>query len=264
MPFITTHKILEEYATYGFFGLIVYGPLRSGKSVFTVKLLAEIFGIIQRNDWKTMITRPFDEWNQYVDRETKLDWEAWKKWMVFLPEEWMEAIDSVEGAGEQHPMIVWDDAGLWASAYRWADDFGKAVNEYVNVAATDFASVCYTTPDPRWLLTHIRQMPGGHNARVIKTSGNIYDYSRRLKVYEGWITPDFKKGGVTSAYIDNYNCRLPDDVYNEYNVKRRTYTKIAKQHLREVIAQIRANKGEKAANMAEMEFQVKAGFDLAE
>ena len=102
MPLITSYKILREYFIYGFFGLTDYGPLRSGKSVFAIKVLGEVYAITARNDWKEFINKPFEEWCEYA-QTVEPDYTAWERWMPFLPEELLNTIDKVQAPGHNNP-----------------------------------------------------------------------------------------------------------------------------------------------------------------
>ena len=244
MPFITTNYVLDAWKHYEYFGMIVYGPLRCGKSSFAVQELAEVYG---------------DPWRN----PPVYDWNAWKKWMTFLPEEFFHLVDVVQQKGKQAPCIVWDDAGLWASQYRWAEEFAKRISDYTSVAGTDFASIIFTTPDPRWLLKHIRDLPGGHNGRVSKMTGNPYQRTHRyMKIYEGWLAPDLKKSGVKAKYEEFYDVMLPDDVFQDYDKVRRRYAQIAKQRVLELLEDVRKRKGEEYAETIRQKIEREVGIEL--
>lgn len=232
MGFFTAMKILEAHQNYEYFGLVVYGPLRCGKSVFCIKLLAQVYG-------ETRINYDTDPPTLEV---VKPNWDAWKEWMVFFPEEFFEKVEKVQDTGKQAKLIVWDDAGLWASQYRWSEEFAKRLSEYFNVVATDFASVVFTTPDPRWLLKYIRDLPGGHTGRPIKITGDPRTYTRLIRIYEGWVAPDLKKSGVNPIIEDKFSIRLPDNVFKEYDAVRRSYAKVAKERCIEIIKEMRLNR----------------------
>lgn len=263
MPFYTTRQILEAYANYEYFGLIVYGPLRHGKSSFSIQVLAEVYSCLNQPDWKEALEYPFEKWVDWFNAfvQPNLDWNAWQKWMCFLPEEFFSIVDMVQKTGKQAPLIVWDDAGLWASQYRWAEEFAKRLSDYLSVAATDFASIIFTTPDPRWVLKHIRDLPGGHTGKVIKVTGNPYQKTRRyIKVYEGWLLPDLKKSGVKPIYIDMYDVRLPQKVFLEYDAYRRKYAEIAKQRAIEIVQEMVKRRGINYALKIQDELETKFGI----
>jgi hypothetical protein len=110
MPFITTYNILKAWRDYSFFGLIVYGPLRRGKSSFVIQLLAELYGIIRHRNWKDALDLPYSRdydpdakytWREWADEYPEPKWDAWKQWMRFLPEKWLNLVDQAQVVGRQ-------------------------------------------------------------------------------------------------------------------------------------------------------------------
>jgi hypothetical protein len=262
-------KILQAYANYEYFPLIIYGELRAGKSVVCIKHLAQIEAILAHKEWKENIAKmTWDEWQEWVDMNIMPElrdyshvspyWSAWKRLMVFLPEQYMEHVDAAQRTEKQQAMLAWDDAGVGASQYRWADELGTTLSEYVNVGATDFAGQELTVPSPKWILKHFRDIPGVYTGQVIKTNSTG---SRLLRVYKGWQMPDMQHSGVKVAMQDKFNKWLPDPVFAEYDAQRRIYAKIVKERLRFVIQQMLETGKEKAAEKFKAELK-DAGFDM--
>jgi Txe/YoeB family toxin of Txe-Axe toxin-antitoxin module len=224
MVFITTLRIFEAYKRYRFFPMIVYGELGIGKSSFAIKLLAEVYG-----KWEdgTLVER---------------NWDAWKEWMVFLPEEFIKRIDELQAKGERAPLLVWDDAGLWASSQKFKDKFAISLSDYFNVARTDLASVIFTTPDPSWLLKRIREIPGICYGRITykdEDNGARHKELRYLIVYSTWKNVIEDKVGSRRLYSDMFDITLPNDVFKEYDKVRRKYAEVAKKKLEEVIEEFK-------------------------
>lgn len=218
----TTRKILKAWYDDQYFGLLTYGFLRKGKSVYAMRVLAQVYG-----------KKEVDSKGRLI--HIKKDWEAWKKHMVWLPEDFIRKIQEVQDKGCQYPLIVWDDAGMWASHYRWGEEFSKALSDYVNAQGTNFASVMFTTPDPRWLLVHLRNIPGGASCKIY----NNYELGknwRKARAYRGWFSPDFKKSGAKAIYDDDFQVRLPDPVFLEYYKMRKGYNQIFIDKLRDTLA----------------------------
>ena len=265
LPLITSWKVLDAWRNYDYFGLIIHGPLRCGKSSLAIQIVAEVCGIIQNPDWKKMMNVDLETWSKWVREETKPDWNAWKSWMKFLPEDFFGLVDIAQKEQRQLPCAVWDDAGMWASQYRWAEEFAKRISDYINAAATDFASIIFTTPDPRWLLKHIRDLPGGHSARVCKTTGNQYQSTLRyVRVYEGWLAPDMKKSGVKPIYEERFDILLPADTFLEYDKVRRSYAALAKQRILDLLKDVANKKGEEAAESLKTRIERELGVPLSE
>lgn len=240
MPFLATRYILEAFRNYEYFGLMVYGPLRYGKSSYVIQLLAEVYGT-----------------------PNEPDWDAWKRHMVFKPREFVQK--TKETKKSQKILLAWDDAGFWLSHYGYHNPFIKSVAEYLNVAATDWASIIFTTPSPKWVITHVRNLPGGHTGRITKITGNPYGKQPRLRyirVYRGWIAPDFKKSGVNVVFQDNFNVMLPNDVFKEYDQVRRSYTEEAKERMLETLHHIEKAWGSEVAERKHLEIEQLTGVKI--
>jgi hypothetical protein len=204
--------------------------------VKSIKDLAQVYGKMEFNRSKG---RPELE---YLEP----NWDAWKKYMVWLPEDFVDKLDEVQDKGHKCPLVVWDDAGMWASNYRWHEEFAQRLAEYFNAIGTDVASLEFTTPNALWLLAHIRQLPDLRFGKVYKIRGAPSTGANRLlRVYSQWTSADFKKSGVKTIFVDRYNIMLPDRVFLEYNSVRREYAKIAKERLRAAIAEMRQKEGGK-------------------
>ena len=262
MPLITTTYVLGAWLNYEYWGLTVYGPLRCGKSSFSIQELAEVYGIIKTPGWKEAFHKlDWESWCAWIEDKVDYDWDAWKEYMVFKPREFVKKV--METNERQRVLLVWDDAGFWLSHYDYRNPYLKALAEYLNVAATDWASIIFTTPNPKWLITHVRNLPGGHTGRVAKPTGNPRAWHHRyMKVYKGWMAPDLKKSGVKPIYIERFKVKLPTDVFWEYDQVRRSYTEEAKQRMMETLYHIEKISGKEAAEKKAEEIERLAGIKL--
>jgi len=260
-PLIASYMILEAWLNYEYFGLMAYGPLRCGKSSYGIQVLAEVCGIIKNPEWKKAMRLPLPQWQDWVLENTEPEWDAWKTWLLFTPREFVNKIK--ETSREQRCMLVWDDAGFWLSQYGWNDPFVQSVAEYLNVLATDWACVLFTTPDPRWILTHVRRLPGGHTGRVTKITGaEGGQFLRYMTVYEGWVLPDLAKHRVRRVFQDHFSVKLPSEVFWEYDEYRRRYTAIAKKRMEEFLALAEKHWGPVFAEKKRGEITVETGIEL--
>ena len=83
-------------------------------------------------------------------------------------------------------------------------------------------------------------MPGVIRIKIIKRDGGISDapskmFSRLALAYRPWISPDRKKHGVNKVFKDNYNCLIPDEIYEEYYPIRKHYAMLAKKEIRNTL-----------------------------
>jgi len=97
---ILAQKINAEYMSDGFFGLVVQGKQRIGKSSYTQQCLAESCG-----KWEKMYVKALNRESMVcVER----DYEAVKKRVVFKPEEFLDLTLLVDVKSRA---VIWDDAG---------------------------------------------------------------------------------------------------------------------------------------------------------
>ncbi|HID41641.1 MAG TPA: hypothetical protein EYP33_05750, partial [Pyrodictium sp.] len=61
------------------------------------------------------------------------DWEKAKKYIVFMPQEFLALFKEAVDKDKRIPMIVWDDAGFLVGRQRWNSRFVVAVREHLNV-----------------------------------------------------------------------------------------------------------------------------------
>lgn len=261
MPFILVRQVLESYLKYEYFGLVTYGPLRCGKSSHAIQVLAEIYGILANSEWKKSLSLSWEEWVHWVTDHTTPQWDAWKEWMVFKPRDYVLKVR--EENKVQRCILVWDDAAFWLSHYGYKNPFLKTVGEYLNVSASDWACLLFTAPNPKWLLTHVRGLPGGHTGRISKfTAAPRAEHLRYMKVYAGWTSPDFKKSGVKPIFMDHFSVRLPNKVFYEYDKVRRSYAQVAKERMWQTLEYIEKAWGKETAEKMETEIEQETGIQL--
>ena len=254
--FLTARHIVSNYIDNDFFGLITYGPPGNGKTRHTIILLAQVYG-----EWEDARDKNGNKISMVF--EDGMNWDAWKEWMKHSLEDFLGMIDHAHNKGRQVLMGALDDAGIAASNLRWQEQMGKALSDYANVQRRDFACLDFTTPSPLWLLGHVRNMPGGHTARVNKTTGNKYQRHRRYaRIYEGWMSPDFKKSGVRALWDDWFSTKIPERVEREFEPVNRHYAEVAIQTARELYYKMKGKGQDKKAEEYRRELAEKAGIKI--
>jgi hypothetical protein len=217
--------ITRAYRFDDFILVIIYGPLRMGKSAYAMKVLGEVYDYF------------FGE---------KLSPDLITKCMGFHP---ADVVESWMNIKKRIPMYVWDDAGYWLYSMDWNNPLLKAIQKYFNVIGTDMNCLLLTTPDPTWILSKLVNMPGTLRGEVQKIDGSTISdapsklYARKCRGYKPYRAPDLKKTGVNVQWEDTYSCYIPDDIYNFYQPMRRAYAGLAKQKIREVLLK-QTEKGE--------------------
>lgn len=146
----------------------------------------------------------------------------------------------------QHDIIVWDDAGLWASTYMWFDPvmrhYLQALLDWYDVIRTDVSVLVMSTPTKKKLPPKIRDDPDTILGRVNK-HGIIHYKDKRIKqsvVVAARNTEGLYDDRVfrTEMFRDHFMVYLPDPVYEFYRTIRKWYSQYAREKLRSVISVI--------------------------
>lgn len=221
-----TKKIFDAIKSDGFFGKFVYGDLRSGKSVYTLHILSEVYG----DTWeeKNICYNVENEYALPTYFCKERDWFAFKKHMIFLPSEFDEAHKRVveEGLedGRKSPLLVWDDAGVWINKRFFGKEWAKNLIRQLQVIGTAFASIIFTSPSYEELLKGIRELPSfrwGHPDFSMCRNNHV-PFKRSIKVYT-----TKSQGGrkwVQQEYQDIYG-KMDQEAFDEYQKIRRGYLK---------------------------------------
>jgi hypothetical protein len=207
----TTALILDAFKKDEFILVIIYGPLRMGKSSLAFQILAEVYGT-----WDVTTLR------QYIGFHPE---EVLKKWATL--------------GREKQKAFVWDDAGLWLHALDWNSPFVKAAGKYLNVAGTDWGGLILTAPLPTWISKKIRGIPQATTLKVMKVSANPSQLTLRKAVaYRWWMAPDMKHSGVHKMYEESFDVMLPEPFYAWYKPFRNTFNIMAKEIMKEEIRNV--------------------------
>jgi len=218
LPSLGLARIISRaYRFDDFLLVIIYGPLRMGKSAYAMKVLGQVY-------------------EYYFNRPLSPD--LVQQYMGFHP---ADVVDHWCEITKRIPMYIWDDAGYWLYSMDWNDPLLKAVQKYINVIGTDMNCLMLTTPDPTWILSKLVNMPGTLRGQVMKRDGDSVSdapsklYARKCRGYKPYRSPDLKKTGVNVKWDDDYSCYIPDDVYSYYRPMRENYAQMAKDAIRKVL-----------------------------
>jgi len=220
---MTTKKILMAHNDGTFYGLFVYGDLRSGKSVFALHLLSQVYG----ESWeeKNVCYNVDDEYALPVIVVKKPNWFAFRDFMVFLPDEFEEAHRTIaeQGyeSGARKPLLVWDDAGVWLNKHEHYKEWARNLVKKMQIVGSAFGSICFTSPNYEELLKGIREIPGfrwGCPARIL--SQTVTPFYKGIKIYT-----TKNVGGLKRIYLeheDRYGIYY-QQAFDEYQRLRRKY-----------------------------------------
>jgi hypothetical protein len=202
--------IVKNYRNDDFSLIIIDGNLRVGKSSYAIKAMSQAMDYLFGKPIETM---------------RDLRW-----LMGWNPD---EVVDVWMACDERQPAYIWDDAGYWLHSMNWNDPTMISIQKYFNVVGTDYNTVILTTPSPKWVLKKIASMPEMIRIKCTKRTGGRQDsdfikFARVAKGYKSWDSPDLKRGGVNTVLEDQYSCKLPQELYDEYLPVRQKYAREAK------------------------------------
>lgn len=218
--YMLTKLCLEEIRNQGFMVGIVYGPKGAGKSVYTIKVAAGIYKHL------------------YGLSEEEAYREALNSLAFTLP----ELLD----VGEERKIVIWDDAGLWGSTYKWYDRKTMkviiALLDYWDVIRTDMNVVLISTPSLMKLPPRIREDSSAVIVEAVR-KGYYVDKDGRWKktMMKGYVQREhagWQKVIRENTFIDWVKVKLPDKTYREYLKRRESYAKYAKKALTKKIEEI--------------------------
>jgi hypothetical protein len=81
-------------------------------------------------------------------------------------------------------------------------------------------------------------MVGVIRIKVVKRSGGEFTdeeyklFARRGTGYTPWRSPDLKRGGVNKIMVDDFSCKIRQDLYDWYKPIREAYALEAKKMIR--------------------------------
>lgn len=221
-------KINHEYVFDGFFGMIVEGKQRIGKSSYACQSLASAFG----------------EWSYTEEADgvvyatcTKPNYEEVKRWVVFPPKQFLQKVMEVP-IGRKEKALYWSDAGFWLFVLDWYAPFVKAVAKYLQLSGRQFGVILLSSPNKKLISSKVMEsIPEMYVCRVIKLGSDSTRFRPRLaKVYQRWDYPDGKKGGVKTRWRDKFNALMPDTFFGWYKPISDHYLDIGKRMLQREIA----------------------------
>ena len=213
-------QIVEED---GFQAFILIGGKGHGKSAYSIKTTAFYF----------MLYEEYSCGEAYLAALDRL---------AFTAE---ELIDRIERYGD---VVIWDDAGLHGSTYLWFDQAGqeylKALVDWYDVARTDVKAIIMSTPTKKKLPLVIRTDPEALLVRISRYGysqiNGIGRVKRSLARAARNIEPLFTDRTYREeVYRDLFTVWMPAPVYTYYNHIRKSYSRMARARLKEVIQKVK-------------------------
>jgi hypothetical protein len=209
-------QIRRAWKSWGFVGFFIFGRQGAGKTTLALLLAKEVYG-----SWRRALSH-----------------------LYFSPDEVERAIRAaVESVHRRRvseariPVIVWDDAGVWASKYLIREEGGAryamAVQNLVELARRITASMIVTATAPSRTLTAFRTQEWYY----IKVQGPFTEHGRkfsRATIYQLNFSP------LGRAYVRrkgrnlSFPLGLPDRVRQAYEDRMYSYVRRAPLYFSEI------------------------------
>ena len=191
--FVTTRRILNAWNRHEFYGLIIYGPQGIGKSSYMLQVMYQVYG----------------------------DWDKVFQNLIFSLDDLVDLIKRTRESRWRLKLIGWDDAGVHGHKYVYfrRRDAAALISAWLDVARTKVAGFLITTVNPGALLKPVRESLGMRYGKVTKT--DAYNH-RAVCVYDQLTTPTGARF-LKKSYVDYFNVRLPDGVYERYRKMREQF-----------------------------------------
>jgi len=204
---VLSGKALMWYRRQKYGLVLVYGKSGTGKSVYALRALKEIY-------------------QAHLGLDDPQAWEEIKKHIIFTPNEFIKYTGDLENNNKRVPAILMDDAGVWFNNQDYKDPVIVDCIRYFKVIRTKVSCVIMTTPSPNDLVKGLRSLDM-YNIKVVDQDSKN---GKMATCYLQSIRPTLRTY-IRTYWKDYFPGMLPDDVFNQYNERRNTYTKIIHQKM---------------------------------
>ena len=198
-------KLIEEaHANDGFISAFVYGPQGSGKTSYSLRIAADVYG-----DWNTALKHLFFYPDEVIDLMLRT----------------LEKLET--GEGEKIKVLIMDDAGVWLSRTKWWEESKQEFAELFDLIRTVCSCVIFNSPanniirrvtNEIILRVKITKINPEMHEMLLRQGYNVDPRKYRLAVlYSYNLTPKFQEYIKKEAY-DIFPLHYP--VYEEYQKVR--------------------------------------------
>lgn len=198
---------------YGFRGGIVYGDRRIGKSIYSLKVMVEIF--------KAFGCSVTDAWELAFSS------------LYFDPRHLLETIELLASRKLTWPVVTLDDAGVGAGKHIWFTDrdLYYAMNSVIQTVGTVFSGFILTTPNFQRMLDAFRD---AQDIYRIEVRYNGTGWERKADAYLIKLLPSGtirirSKRDPQSGFVDEFSAYLVNKYYARYINIRWPYTQATAQ-----------------------------------
>ena len=210
-------RLQRAHEEKGFVGCVIYGLQGPGKTTLAMRTLQRYFRL-----------------EGYVEEDA---WEWALKNTYFGVAEVLDALTPDSVVAMLREPILWDDAGVHASAYmaRTEPHTTRMVAAAIQLARTQTCGVMFTTPHPTGILRSVRDMPDWYRIHVRSVGvrdGVRYAVANVYRVKVSPLGETYAKKIIAEA---PFRVRLPDDIYQMYMKRRAEFVNRMLQQFRDAL-----------------------------
>jgi len=194
---IILHDMYVIHRADGWMNCIIWGPKGWGKTQLALTLLALFYG----GDWDLVL----------------------KRYTVFTDQQFLDRVmENEDDPYYRVPAILWDDAPMWMSRYKWTDPKAQRFMELFVGMRTRPNILITTGPKPMGLIKGMRE-DYTHSIQIcwpIWTGRGEYEYQQWVW-QDDYYSPNVRFREIWREYGVFYP--IPEDVYEEYLKLRHKY-----------------------------------------
>ena len=194
-------KILWAWRSGGFTSGIVEGPRGIGKSGYAMNILHDVFLCQGYHDEVA--------WDMALDR------------MLYRITDIINFLDKSTRKRKPETMFVWDDAAVFGSSMTYFSDFKMVhlLQAMMDTIRGSVSGMILTCPNQGQLLKFLRR----YDAYIIRI--NYVEEGGYNRVAKGYLWRSLPSGlqRIYPNFHDFYSCRLPNDIFERYQRRRKKY-----------------------------------------
>lgn len=205
------NRIVQKYPT-GFIGAIIEGERGYGKSSYALKVMAQVYQILEGLDETS-------SWNRAIDN------------MIFSMDAIIKLINYNIENDVVSPAFCLDDATVHFSSYKFFTNLYEVIliHGMFDTIRTACTGLLLTCPKRDLLLAALRNYDD-YKIEIYMDR----DWERIARGYKMKTSPIGQRRTYKN-FEDNYSCYLPDWVFEKYMAKRKFYLKQTNEELQRIL-----------------------------
>lgn len=226
-------NVIIKIHPYGFLGAVIEGERGYGKSMYALKIMAQIY--YKMND----ITEE-EAWVRSLDS------------MIFTMEDVIKLINYNIKNDIISPVLCIDDATVHFCSYKYFTNLYEVIllHGMFDTIRTTVTGLLLTCPSRKLLLAALRNYDD-YTIQINKDQSNkgVSGYSRIARGIKWFTIPDGRRK-FRKMFEDHYSCYVPNWIYDKYMKKRKYYLESINDDMMQLIEEKLKKKKSKVATVS--------------